>query len=116
MSDEPGDVERRLERISRHILIRMEQELDNYTVPQLIGGLHKCLQVRLLLLALAKRAQDEEHAESAGSAVRKYSTSFKASDAAGGRARNTRGRRSVSDDDSDAAIIKLALSDRDDDE
>lgn len=107
-----GTVDERLDRITLEITKRMEAELDRYSVPQLLSGLHKCLQVRVLLLTLRQKGGGTD----VGSAVRKYAGNFQQTTNAGGRGTG-RARRSGSrtsgtyNDDPDDNIIDLIAGD-----
>lgn len=106
-----GTVDERLDRITLEITKRMEAELDRYSVPQLLSGLHKCLQVRVLLLTLRQKGGGTD----VGSSVRKYADNFKTTNASGGRARRSGSRTSgrYSDDDDTTVVDLIAASDDD---
>lgn len=105
-----GTVDERLDRITLEITKRMEAELDRYSVPQLLSGLHKCLQVRVLLLTLRQKGGGVD----VGSSVRKYASNFQqTTNASGGRARSSR-RTSGRYDDSDDTVVDF-LANADDD-
>lgn len=107
-----GSVDERLDRITLEITKRMEAELDRYSVPQLLSGLHKCLQVRVLLLTLRQKGGGTD----VGSAVRKYAGNFQPAANAGGRGTG-RARRAGSrtsgtyNDTPDDNIIDLIAGD-----
>ena len=103
-----GTVDQRLDRITLEICKRMEAELDRYSVPQLLSGLHKCLQVRVLLLTLRQKGGGSD----VGSAVAKYSDNFKQTANAGGsRARSSRRTSGRYHDDDDTVIDLIAGDD-----
>lgn len=103
---EEGTADERLERLTVEILKRMEAELDVYTVPQLLSGLHKCLQVRVLLITLKQKS--EGLAVDVGSSVRKYAGNFQSTpDAGRGRARGGRSRTSGRYSNDDDTVINL---------
>lgn len=107
-----GTVDERLDRITLEITKRMEAELDRYSVPQLLSGLHKCLQVRVLLLTLRQKGGGTD----VGSSVRKYADNFKTTNAGGGRKRSSGSRTSGRyDDDPNDNIVDL-IAGADDDE
>lgn len=107
-----GSVDERLDRITLEITKRMEAELDRYSVPQLLSGLHKCLQVRVLLLTLRQKGGGTD----VGSAVRKYASNFQPATNAGGRGKRSSGSRTSGRyDDSDDTVVNL-LAGSDDDE
>jgi hypothetical protein len=82
------DVDEQLGELTKKVIRRLHQEIHNYTVPQLLSGLHKCLQVRVLLVTLRDKGGGN-----AGASVRKYTTAFAPpSNDAGSRA-SGRGRR-----------------------
>ena len=105
--DEKYDVDIQLEDLTRKVIRRLHQEIHNYTVPQLLSGLHKCLQVRVLMQTLRLKGGGE----SVGSSVRKYAEAFSpATDDAGrgkrgGRPAARRGRPAFTDEDD--RIIQL---------
>lgn len=107
-----GTVDQRLDRITLEITKRMEAELDRYSVPQLLSGLHKCLQVRVLLLTLRQKGGGTD----VGSAVRKYAGNFQpAQNAGGGRARRSGSRTSGRYDDTpDDNIVDFLVAEDDD--
>ena len=106
-----GTVDERLDRITLEITKRMEAELDRYSVPQLLSGLHKCLQVRVLLLTLRQKGGGTD----VGSSVRKYADNFKTANAGGSRARSARrtGSRTSGhyDDSPDDNVIDFLTDD-----
>ena len=101
------DVDNQLEDLTRKVLRRLHQEIHNYTVPQLLSGLHKCLQVRVLMQTLRLKGGTGD----VGSSVRKYAEAFSpaADDAGrgkrGGRPAASRGRPAFTDEDD--RIIQL---------
>lgn len=106
-----GSVDERLDRITLEITKRMEAELDRYSVPQLLSGLHKCLQVRVLLLTLRQKGGGTD----VGSAVRKYAGNFQpAPNASRSRARSSRRTSGTYDDSPDDNIIDLIAGGDDD--
>lgn len=98
-----GTADERLDRITLEITKRMEAELDRYSVPQLLAGLHKCLQVRVLMLTLRQKGGGTD----VGSAVRKYTGNFQAQNAGSGRARSARRTSGRYNDDPDDNIVDL---------
>lgn len=103
-----GSVDERLDRITLEITKRMEAELDRYSVPQLLSGLHKCLQVRVLLLTLRQKGGGVD----VGSAVRKYAGNFQpAQNASRSRARSSRRTSGAYDDSPDDNVIDLLTDD-----
>lgn len=103
-----GTVDQRLDRITMEICKRMEAELDRYSVPQLLSGLHKCLQVRVLLLTLRQKGGGDD----VGSSVRKYASNFKTSNAGGSRTRRAGSRTSGTyDDDPIDNVVDLLADD-----
>ena len=103
------DVDVQLEDLTRKVLRRLHQEIHNYTVPQLLSGLHKCLQVRVLMQTLRLKGGT---GNDVGSSVRKYATAFSPDDT--GRRAPSRGRkRAAFTDDPDDRIIELVTSDDD---
>lgn len=105
-----GTVDERLDRITLEITKRMEAELDRYSVPQLLSGLHKCLQVRVLLLTLRQKGGGVD----VGSSVRKYASNFQpAANAGGSRARGRRSARTSGtyDDSPDDNVIDFLTDD-----
>ena len=107
-----GTVDERLDRITLEITKRMEAELDRYSVPQLLSGLHKCLQVRVLLLTLRQKGGGVD----VGSSVRKYSANFapqNASNRGKRSARRTGTRTSGTYDDDDTVVDFIANADDD---
>lgn len=108
-----GTVDERLDRITLEITKRMEAELDRYSVPQLLSGLHKCLQVRVLLLTLRQKGGGVD----VGSSVRRYAENFKQTANASGRGKRSAGSRTsgrYSDDDDTTVVDLIAASDDDD--
>jgi hypothetical protein len=108
--DEAGDelgIDQRLERLSSRIVRRMELDLQYFSVPQLLTGLQRCLQVRVLLLTI----QQKGGGSNVGSAVREYSKAFTPTDDPGHREPN---RRPAPDDYSN--ILELIAADADDDD
>lgn len=101
-----GTVDQRLDRITMEICKRMEAELDRYSVPQLLSGLHKCLQVRVLLLTLRQKGGGDD----VGSSVRKYAGNFAAQNA-GSRGARTARRTSGRYDDTPDNIVDLITDD-----
>lgn len=101
-----GGIDERLDRLALEIAKRMEAELDRYSVPQLLSGLHKCLQVRVLLLTLKMKGGGSD----VGSSVKRYAANFQTANAGGSRARS---RRSARDDDDDTVVDFLTASDDD---
>ena len=109
----PGTTDQRLDRLTLEILKRMEAELDRYSVPQLLSGLHKCLQVQLIM----QRLRSQGYSSDVGSSVRKYATNFAAQGNAGGGKRVSAARRRAAAsnaDDLDNIIDLVATSDDDD--
>ena len=106
-----GSVDQRLDRITMEICKRMEAELDRYSVPQLLSGLHKCLQVRVLLLTLRQKGGGDD----VGSSVRKYASNFQAPNAGGSRARGRRSARTSGtyDDTPDDNIVDFLVAEDD---
>ena len=93
---EDYSLDRQLEDLAKKVVRRCHQEIHNYTVPQLLSALHKCLQVRVLMATLRAKGGGDD----VGSAVRKYSESFKqAPNDVSGRKRSTRSRPAFSDPD-----------------
>jgi hypothetical protein len=105
--DEPEyNVDEQLDRLTRKVIMRLHQEIQNYSVPQLLSGLHKCLQVRVLLQTLRLKGGGDTHV---GAAVRKYSSAFTQADVGDNR---QRGRRpAASDNDEFAALDYLTDED-----
>jgi hypothetical protein len=111
--DEVGDnlsLDQRLERLSERVVRRMELDLQYFSVPQLLTGIQRILQVRVLLVTL----QQKGGGSSVGSAVRHYSTAFQpeADDAGHGNA----GRRPAPAPDDYSNILELIAADADDDD
>lgn len=97
-------VDEQLEALTKKVVRRLHQEIHNYTVPQLLSGLHKCLQVRVLLVTLKQKGGGSD----VGSSVRKYATAFTPAHDAGNGARSRRpGRAIARAADPDDAIIDL---------
>ena len=107
----PGTTDQRLDRLTLEILKRMEAELDRYSVPQLLSGLHKCLQVQLIM----QRLRSQGYSADVGSSVRKYASNFQATNASGrGKGGSRRSARTSGAYDSDLDnIIDLVASDDD---
>ena len=108
----PGTVDQRMDRLTLEILIRMEQQLDRYSVPQLLSGLHKILQVQLIM----QRLRSQGYSSDVGSSVRKYGGAFEAAANAGGRgktgARRAAGTRTSGTYDTDLDnVIDLVADD-----
>jgi len=82
------NVDEQLDRLTRKVIMRLHQEIANYSVPQLLSGLHKCLQVRVLIQTLRLKGGGDTNV---GSAVAKYSAAFSPTDDAGNGKRG-RGR------------------------
>jgi hypothetical protein len=107
--DEAGDelgIDQRLERLSARIVRRMELDLQYFSVPQLLTGLQRCLQVRVLLLTI----QQKGGGSNVGSAVREYAKAFTPADDP--RHGNADRRPAFSADDN---ILELITADTDDD-
>ena len=104
----PGTTDQRLDRLTLEILKRMEAELDRYSVPQLLSGLHKCLQVQLIM----QRLRSQGYSSDVGSSVRKYASNFQAQNAGSSRAGGRRRAAARAADDLDN-IIDLVASDDD---
>ena len=107
-ADQGGTSDQRLDRLTLEILKRMEAELDRYSVPQLLSGLHKVLQVQLIM----QRLRSQGYSADVGSSVRKYTGSFQTQNA-GGR-RKAGARRRTGTDDEDIVIDLVTASDDDD--
>lgn len=106
-----GNTDQRLDRLTLEILKRMEAELDRYSVPQLLSGLHKCLQVQLIM----QRLRSQGYSADVGSSVRKYSAGFKQTANAGGRGKaGARRANARADADFDDNIIDLVTASDDD--
>ena len=105
--DQGGTSDQRLDRLTLEILKRMEAELDRYSVPQLLSGLHKVLQVQLIM----QRLRSQGYSSDVGSSVRKYASNFKATNASGRGARGA--RRRTGTDDEDIVIDLITASDDD---
>ena len=103
-----GTSDQRLDRLTLEILKRMEQELDRYSVPQLLSGLHKVLQVQLIM----QRLRSQGYSSDVGSSVRKYSSNFQTANA-GGRGKAS-ARRAVARPEPDDDIIDLVTAADDD--
>ena len=106
--DQGGTSDQRLDRLTLEILKRMEAELDRYSVPQLLSGLHKVLQVQLIM----QRLRSQGYSADVGSSVRKYSSNF-AQTNAGGRGKAS-SRRAVARPEPDDDIIDLVTASDDD--
>jgi len=81
------DIEASLVRIYCAALKRLEAEIENYTVPQLIDTVYKLTAVQGRIQTM----QSRQEKSNVGSTVRKYSDAFAKNDA-GRRKTNTRGR------------------------
>ena len=107
------NVYERLDRLTNEILIRMEAELDRYTITQLLSGLVKSLQVQVLMM----RLQTQGSGANVGSAVRKYATNFTQPGNAGNRRKaNSRSAAAARAADELDNVIDLVTADTDDDE
>jgi hypothetical protein len=107
--DEAGDnlsLDQRLERLSERVVRRMELDLQYFSIPQLLTGLQRCLQVRVLLLTI----QQKGGGSNVGSAVRAYSQAF-TPPPDDPRSGTTDRRPAFSDDN----ILELITNDSDDD-
>ena len=102
-----GTSDQRLDRLTLEILKRMEQELDRYSVPQLLSGLHKVLQVQLIM----QRLRSQGYSADVGSSVRKYSSNFAQANAGGRGTTNTRRRAAARADDDDVIDLVIASDD-----
>jgi hypothetical protein len=111
--DEAGDelgIDERLERLSSRIVRRMELDLQYFSVPQLLTGLQRCLQVRVLLLTIQKQGGGSN----VGSAVKHYYSAFaEKADDVGDRAGN-RGRTKPEPDNAYDNILELISADEPD--
>ena len=108
LQDENYDVDEQLGELTKKVIRRCHQEIHNYTVPQLLSALHKCLQVRVLMATLRQKGGGEN----VGSAVRKYSESFKqAPDDVSRGKRGARSRRPAFSDPDDDTVISLVTDD-----
>ena len=108
ITDGDYDVDEQLGELTKKVIRRCHQEIHNYTVPQLLSALHKCLQVRVLMATLRQKGGGEN----VGSAVRKYSESFKqAPDDAGSRRTGGRRSRPAFTDPDDNTIVALVTDD-----
>jgi len=85
-------------------------DLQYFSVPQLLTGLQRCLQVRVLLLTIQQKGGGSD----VGSAVRKYSTAFAPPDDTGNGTPG-RGRPAKPESDDDYSnILELIAADSDD--
>ena len=108
LNAEDYSVDWQLDDLTRKVIRRCHQEIDRYSVPQLLSALHKCLQVRVLIATLRAKGGGEN----VGSAVKRYSGAFadqaQKDDTSRGK-RSTRSRPAFSDPDD--TIIQLITSD-----
>jgi hypothetical protein len=95
VSDDEYDVDAQLDALTKKVIRRLHQEIQNYSVPQLLSGLHKCLQVRVLMATLRSKGGGQN----VGSAVRKYSGAFQAANEGGNGKRSRRPAAAPADDD-----------------
>ena len=107
--DEPEyNVDEQLDRLTRKVVMRCHQEIANYSVPQLLSALHKCLQVRVLLQTLRLKGGGGD----GGSAVRRYAGAFQSpTDDAGSRKRNSRSAANADDGELDYLLGGIADED-----
>ena len=104
------NLDEQLELLAKKVVRRLHQEIVNYSVPQLLSGLHKCLQVRVLMATLRAKGGDDN----VGSAVKRYSAAFDQSPKDDARPRRaTRGRASsrAAFTDADDTIVQLITDD-----
>jgi len=111
-SEPEYDVDQQLDRLTRKVIMRCHQEIQNYSVPQLLSALHKCLQVRVLLQTLRLKGGGEN----VGSAVSRYSAAFQSSanDSSNGK-RDSRSSRAAKPDTDDTFLnyISDGIADED---
>ena len=103
------NLDEQLELLAKKVVRRLHQEIVNYSVPQLLSGLHKCLQVRVLMATLRAKGGGDN----VGSAVKRYSAAFSPADDTSGRksASRGRGRSRAAFTDEDDTIVQLVTDD-----
>lgn len=108
LETEDYDLDAQLHSLAKKVVRRLHQEIQNYSVPQLLQGLHKCLQVRVLMVTLTQKGGGSD----VGSAVRKYTGAFtqEANDRSRKPAAGGRGKRAARAYDDDT-IVQLVTDD-----
>jgi len=87
-------------------------DLQYFSVPQLLTGLQRCLQVRVLLLTIQQKGGGSD----VGSAVRRYSQAFAPKEDDAGNGARGRGRAKAEPDDDLSNVLELISADSEPDE